>query len=763
MTDSVTFGSASLIEPITPPRRLKADDTGPLVTRLHLVRPLRRPSGQPPPLPHDPGVSGVRWLAAAVGAVAMCLVAFGGGVRGLGVTITVVDDAVVRLVTSVDTPGLMAVMHAVAAAASVTVVNLVLLAMLVGLAVRRRLHHLVVLLVAAELSSLLVTIVLRPRLQRPRPFGVPTRTDWGGFALPSVEVLGVTLIAVGVLYAFVPQGRWRSLGKWLAAGVVAVVALARIRLGVDAPTDALLGTLIGVAIPLVGFRVFAPAGVFPLGRRRAAAAHLDIGGARADAIRLALEHQLGLIVSELEPVGWSGSGGSTPLRLTCRGNPDAHLFAKLYARNHLRADRWYKLGRELLYGRLEDERPFNTVRRLVQQEDYALQAMRRAGLPTPESLGFIELTPEREYLLVTEFFENTVELGDAAVDQRLIDSGLGIVRKLWDAGLAHRDIKPANLLVRGGQMLLIDVAFAEIRPTAWRQAVDLANMMLCLALRSSAELVYERALLQFSVAEITEAFGAARGLAVPSQLRHALRQAGRDIHVDFVRLLPRPPEVIGMQRWNFRRVGLWAAVLVLAGVVIAASVPILAAQNQSRTPLGIGDLGCRHFEPLWLEAQSVPTASFVPCLRPLPVGWSVAGVEVDDGRSVITLDHDRAGAAALRVVLGRSCDDGTAIEAGSDQPGVRRYEERSMTDPRVIGRWYETFLGGCVTVDVRSGSDRAEVNAGLPGEAAQIVALTSRVALGEALARRSSGRLSLDPSGPPTSAVEVVAAPIPRR
>ena len=86
------------------------------------------------------------------------------------------------------------------------------------------------------------------------------------------------------------------------------------------------------------------------------------------------------------------------MRLTCRGNPDAHLFAKLYARNHLRADRWYKLGRELLYGRLEDERPFNTVRRLVQQEDYALQVMRRAGLPTPESLGFVELTPEREYL-----------------------------------------------------------------------------------------------------------------------------------------------------------------------------------------------------------------------------------------------------------------------------------------------------------------------------------------------------------------------------
>jgi tRNA A-37 threonylcarbamoyl transferase component Bud32 len=105
----------------------------------------------------------------------------------------------------------------------------------------------------------------------------------------------------------------------------------------------------------------------------------------------------------------------------------------------------------------------------------------------------------------------------------VIDDGLGIIRRLWDAGLAHRDIKPANLLVRHGRLLLIEVAFVQARPTPWREAVDLANMMLCLALRSSPELVYERALGQFTVEEITEGFAAARGLALPSQLRRMLR------------------------------------------------------------------------------------------------------------------------------------------------------------------------------------------------------------------------------------------------
>ena len=242
-----------------------------------------------------------------------------------------------------------------------------------------------------------------------------------------------------------------------------------------------------------------------------------------------------------------------------------HLFGKLYSRTHLRSDRWYKFGRELLYGRLEDEKPFNTVRRLVQQEDYALRVIRDAGVPGAMSHGFVELSPEREYLLVTEFLEGAVELGDAEVDDALIDEALHVIRTLWNAGLAHRDIKPANVMVRDGHILLIDVAFAELRPTPWRQAVDLANMMLCLALRSSAQQVYDRARRQFTVEELSEAFAAARGLALPSQLRRALRAEGRDLQEEFLRLLPERPRPIKVQRWTFRRVvvALVTAILVV--------------------------------------------------------------------------------------------------------------------------------------------------------------------------------------------------------
>src|SRR5215204_648089 len=638
----------------------------------------RRPTGAAPPLPYRLQTSGVGWLVAAVVLVGLTLVIFGRGLRGPAVTATVIDDAVVGWLAGLVGPGVAPLLRGVARIGSWLVVYTAYYGLVLALLVLRRWRHLLVWVVAVLLGGNLID-VLAMITRRPRPFGVELQASWGGWALPSVQVAFLTAICMGVLYTLVPEGRWRNTGKWVVTTVVAAVATARVALGVDAPTDVLVGVGIGVTIPLLLFRRFTPNEVYPVTYRRGRSAHLDVGGARGQAIRRALEDQLGLVVTEVKPFGLSGSAGSTPLRITVQGDPPRQLFGKLYAQSHLRADRWYKLGRELLYGRLEDEKPFNTVRRLVQQEDYALSLMQRAGLPSPVPFGFVELTPEREYLLVTEFFAGATELGEAEVTEGVIDDGLGMIRRLWDAGLAHRDIKPANLLVRDGRMLLIDVAFVEARPSPWRQAVDLANMMLCLALRASPERVYRRALQYFTVEEITEGFAAARGLALPSQLRHLLRAQGQDLHAQFVRLLPSPPRPIRVQRWSARRVGLWAAILAL--VLLAALNPTAFFSNKDavETPLVVEDVGCGQLEPLWLMAQSVPSASLIPCLQLVPVDWKVAEVAVNNSRSAITLDHDRGGRAAMVVKLTASCDLAGATKVTSEQPGVRRYLLKDRT------------------------------------------------------------------------------------
>jgi hypothetical protein len=309
----------------------------------------------------------------------------------LGVAVTVWDDAVVRWLAGLRLPGLTGLMEAVVASiGSAGVIGVLRWGMLVALLVLRRFRHLLVFIG----SFLAVLVVVRlATVDRPRPFGVELRGSWAGWAMPSrpVAILAVTL--VGVLYTLVPVGRWRQLGKWIATGLVSVFALAsfalaRIHLGVDAPTDAILGAVIGVAVSVVAYRLFVPNEIFPVTYKRGRSAHLDVSGRRGEAIRRALADQLGLSMLEVEPFGLSGSAGSTPLRIQVQdqaGNP-RYVFGKLYARSHLRADRSYKLGRTLLYGRLEDEKPFHTVKRLVQQEDYTLALMQRGRAAQPRAL-----------------------------------------------------------------------------------------------------------------------------------------------------------------------------------------------------------------------------------------------------------------------------------------------------------------------------------------------------------------------------------------
>jgi membrane-associated phospholipid phosphatase/tRNA A-37 threonylcarbamoyl transferase component Bud32 len=704
----------------------------------------RRPSGQPPPLPHHLQTTGVGWLIAAVVLVVLSVLVFAGGLQGLDVDITVIDAGVVGWVAGLRAPGLLAAMQVLAALDSYVAITVLLWGLLLALLVLRRLRQLLVVLLAWMLQGFLIQYELAPLVQRPRPFGVEFRGDWYAWALPSEQLAALVVVLVGILYGLVPEGRWRQTGKWVVTALVILVAVARLYLGVEAPTDMLVGVALGVAITLLGFRIFAPSQVFPITYRRGRSAHLDVGGARGQAIRQALQDQLGLVVEEVEPFGLAGSAGSTPLRIKVKGNPDSWLFGKLYAKSHLRADRWYKLGRELLYGRLEDEKPFNTVRRLVQQEDYALQKLYLAGLPSPRPYGVVELTPEREYLLVTEFFDGATELGKAEVDVQVIDDGLGIIRKLWEAGLAHRDVKPANLLVRDGHLLLIDVAFVEVRPTPWRQAVDLANMMLCLALRSDPRVVYERALRQFSVEEISEGFAAARGLALPSQLRRMLREQGRDLHGQFLQLLPQRPRPIRVQRWSGRRTALLLLVVPLAVLLVPTVRVVLFNHDPNTTRLQIINLDCADLEPLWLQAQAVPSASLVPCVELLP-GWRMLGANARNGWSGFTLDHDQAGSRAVVVRLTPACDPAGATQMPSQQAGVRHYEQTERTTNRFAATWYDQFPGGCVTYQLRSTTD---IEGTFATQAPLVLGFTTRQALQQALEERSNGRLHLDPPAP---------------
>jgi tRNA A-37 threonylcarbamoyl transferase component Bud32 len=516
----------------------------------------RRPSGEPPPLPRTEGWG--RWLVLL------------GIVFGLGVV------ASILLRSGVREPAAEEQLRAIREWAPTWLTDLAarfdvlgsVWVVLVVAALYKRWRQAVVFLATIALTDFTVVRILG--VQRPAPTSVTPTTDRATFWFPSRPAAALTVTAVAMVFVLIPAGRARKRLGTAAALLGIAYAFARVLNAGDYAFDAAYAVAFAAVAPVVAFFAFVPDEVFPVrySRRDGPSAHLDLSGARTRAIVEAVREQLGFTVVGVRPFGLEGSGGSSPAMLTIE-EPPGRLFVKIFNTNHVRADRWYRYGRTLLYGRLEDEVPFGSVRRLVEYEDYALRLLDDVGIRVAHPYGVVELTPHREYMLVTEFFEHAEPLTEAAVNDVVVDDGLQLVRTFWDHGLAHRDIKPANLLARDGRLQLVDVSGLEVRASSWRQAVDLANMMLTLALRTDPDRVYARAVRVFEPEEIAEAFASDQGLAVPTQLQSMLREDPRPIFRRFTELAPRH-DPVSIQRWSVRRTA--ALVGTATGALVAATM-----------------------------------------------------------------------------------------------------------------------------------------------------------------------------------------------
>lgn len=147
---------------------------------------------------------------------------------------------------------------------------------------------------------------------------------------------------------------------------------------------------------------------------------------------------------------------------------------------------------------------------------------------------------------------------------------------------------------------------------------------------------------------------------------------------------------------------------------------------------GLGLIGCSVDEttpPPWcsgagsllIVAQSVPTASQVPCFDVIPDGWSVDRVSVGQDGTVMSLDSDRAGDEAAILRFERSCSTARAISAPSEHSDTERFEEiRSLAPGFDASRFYR-FDGGCVTWMFRFDEDASATEAVALGEALDFV------------------------------------------
>ena len=182
-------------------------------------------------------------------------------------------------------------------------------------------------------------------------------------------------------------------------------------------------------------------------------------------------------------------------------------------------------------------------------------------------------------------------------------------------------------------------------------------------------------------------------------------------------------------------------------VAIAAAVLAAGCSSAISTPLRV--LPCTPSDgqldkQLVLMAQSVPTASAVPCLRAELDDWFLDDLDSWDGRTRIEFSR-LIDQIALTIELTATCDRGEATETTTDQPGTRRFDERIRIGGTYRDRRFYLLPGACVAYEFVLTGTGAEKAA---DDISSALGFVSRDQLADQVRSYSGGRLQLDPERP---------------
>ena len=130
---------------------------------------------------------------------------------------------------------------------------------------------------------------------RPRPYDVTIIGRWDGCSFFAAPVaVGRTGRGSGSPTRWCPAGRAGGSPSWSRRSRWSSFASRELYLGTFHPFDIVVGVTVAVAFLVNAFRFFTPNEVFPVAYRQGKTAHLDVGGRRGEAIRQAVQDQLGL-------------------------------------------------------------------------------------------------------------------------------------------------------------------------------------------------------------------------------------------------------------------------------------------------------------------------------------------------------------------------------------------------------------------------------------------------------------------------------------
>jgi hypothetical protein len=139
-------------------------------------------------------------------------------------------------------------------------------------------------------------------------------------------------------------------------------------------------------------------------------------------------------------------------------------------------------------------------------------------------------------------------------------------------------------------------------------------------------------------------------------------------------------------------------------VVGAVALLILAATGCSQVSEH-RDPRCEPDSPTVLIAESVQTASLIPCVRSLPAGWGYGLFQATDHDARFRIETAAGPAAGVDVELVASCPPATE-KASPDptEPGTTVEKAVEQEDP-YRATWTYRFEGGCVVYGIALASD----------------------------------------------------------
>ncbi len=135
----------------------------------------------------------------------------------------------------------------------------------------------------------------------------------------------------------------------------------------------------------------------------------------------------------------------------------------------------------------------------------------------------------------------------------------------------------------------------------------------------------------------------------------------------------------------------------LARAALAALAVIPLAACEVGAPPGSPQCDARG-DAMVLIAQSVPSATQLPCVAELPAGWRFEEQQIASGLTTFWLGSDIAGTHAVQVALEPGCDIAGAVSVPStadDEIGLERFDRPEQLRPLRLVRFYR-FEGGCI-------------------------------------------------------------------